>query len=283
MVDKNKRTKGFRTNTEKVKARADRMDKGGLFWTPKAGKSQIRVLPPWNEEGIFYLETAIHYGFKSEEEFRAYPCLKHLKEPFCPACQLVARFKDDKDSDVKKLMQQMKPKGKWFMNIIDRKAESPDVRIFGAGFKVASAIIGYFTDEDYGDITDPEEGRDVVIEREGTGFSTRYEVRIGAKPKPIAVEGWEEKLHDLSSEAIRETLNYEEMLEKVEQIADEHNLDLAGLFKKPKKVKKVVDEEEPEEEPEEEEAPAPVKKPAKTVKKTVTQDDDDDLDDDDND
>jgi len=275
-MSKKSRLQGFRTDTTKVRDRASRMESGGIYWRPKTGNNRVRILPPWNEEGVFYLETALHYGFKDAEGGRAYPCLRKLGEAKCPTCQVVARFSEDNDPDIKKIVKQMKAKGVWFMNIIDRKSEIPEARIFGAGFKIASAVIGYFTDEEYGDLTDPEAGRDITIVREGTGIGTTYEVRPGAHPKPIGVEGWETMLHNLNTEAIREIIDGPTMLKMLEETYPE--LDLSGItVVKKGKTQVVVEEDE-----EEEETPR-AKKPIRKVAKKVEPDDDEDDEGDDDD
>lgn len=270
--DKKKRLKRFQTDVGKIRQRAERFSSGS-FWNPKAGTNKIRILPPWNDEGIFYKEVVWHYGFNVGGQARAFQCIKSMGGIKCPACQVVARFNDEKDDDIKAIVQKMKPKAKWFMNIIDRKMDDGEVKIFGASFTVARDVLAYFSDEDYGDITDPTEGRDVIIEREGMGFTTKYSVRIGAKPTAIGIEGWDQKLHDLNTETIREVLSGKKMLELLEQLYGE-TLDLSGIsYDVPKLVKK----EEAEEEGDDDEETPPVKKtkPKKPVTPAAEEDDSD--------
>lgn len=287
---KKKKLNSFKIDLGKIKQRAERFN-SSVFWNPKAGTNKIRILPPWSEEGVFFKEVTFHYGFTIDGQNRAFPCLRSLGEAKCPACQVVGRYVDEKDPEIKKLVQQMRPKPKWFMNVIDRKADSGEVKIFGATFTVAKPILSYFTDteEDYGDITDPDEGRDIIVEREGMGFTTEYSVRPGAKPTPIGLEGWQSKLHDLDTEVIREILTGKEMLKLLE---DTHGdtLDLTGITADPKKSsKKATDETEESEDDDEDEGGAKAVKrspkvPVKTGSGKKAKDDDDvGLDDDDED
>src|SRR5437773_10003965 len=119
MSPKPEKVKKFRSDLSKIRERGRRMAEGSKFWNPKDGENRIRILPPWNAEGIFYLERTLHYGFKDATGGgRAYPCIRHLNNAPCPACQVVARYQGETDADIKKMIQRLKPKGKWFMNII---------------------------------------------------------------------------------------------------------------------------------------------------------------------
>ena len=277
---KKKRLKRFQTDVGKIRNRAQAFG-SGKFWNPKPGVNKVRILPPWNEEGVFYKEIVWHYGFNMDGQNRAFPCLRSRGQSKCPACQVVARFAEETDSDIKAIIQKMKPKGKWFMNIIDRKAEEGEVKIYGATFSVAKVVLAYFSDEDYGDITDPDEGRDIVIEREGTGFTTKYSVRPGAKPTGIRLEGWEDKLHDLNVDTVREEVSGKKMLEMLESIYGD-TLDLTGItYSTKQKPEPEVDEEEEPPKKTKKTAPTvdddePEEKPKKQPKKKPLEDDDDD-------
>ena len=56
------------------------------------------------------------------------------------------------------------PKLRTFVPVIVRGEEGEGVRFWGFGKTVYQEILGYITDPDYGDITDPTSGRDLTIE-----------------------------------------------------------------------------------------------------------------------
>ena len=51
-----------------------------------------------------------------------------------------------------------------FVPIIVRGQEGDGVRFWGFGKTVYQEILGYIVDPDYGDITDPQSGRDLTIQ-----------------------------------------------------------------------------------------------------------------------
>ena len=52
-----------------------------------------------------------------------------------------------------------------FAPVIIRGRESEGVKFWGFGKTVYEEILGFMTDPDYGDITDPLSGRDIVVEK----------------------------------------------------------------------------------------------------------------------
>ena len=62
------------------------------------------------------------------------------------------------------------PQNKWnfklrtFVPVLVRGQEGEGVKFWGFGKTVYQEILGYITDPDYGDITDPTNGRDLTIE-----------------------------------------------------------------------------------------------------------------------
>ena len=182
---------------DKLKKAADELG-SGKYWKPKEGKNIIRILPPWNDEGLFYFEAALHYGFKDGAKTKAYPCLA-MYEQECPICEFAKKLaKEDKQ-----MAGGITSRKKFYANIIDRN--SNNVMIWGFSMKVLRTLLAYVQDPDWGDFTDPEEGHDIVVERTGSGkLDTKYEVRIKPKPSEICLNNWESKVIDLSTEVVEE-------------------------------------------------------------------------------
>jgi hypothetical protein len=73
-----------------------------------------------------------------------------------------------------------------FYNIVDLDNVEKGVQVYTSGIKILQDILAYFADPDWGDVTHPEHGYDIVIDREGTTReSTKYQVR--ARKNPTAV------------------------------------------------------------------------------------------------
>lgn len=236
MKKKKKKSAVRRTDIDKVRRKLDEL--GGSFFKAREGKNIVRILPPWNDEGVFYYEASLHYGLKNEGRDRAYPCLT-MYENDCPVCDFISGL----SSKDKELKDKLAPRKKFYVNIIDR--QSGNLVIWGFSTKILRTLLGYIQDPDWGDFTDPEEGHDIVIEREGTGrLDTKYEVRIKPKPTEVNFEDWEDEMHDLSEEIIDE-ISEEDLQEIVE--------DNYGETTKKKKGKKKDEEDEEDEDDEEDE------------------------------
>jgi len=58
----------------------------------------------------------------------------------------------------------MEPKLRTFVPVVVRGKENEGVKFWGFGKTVYQDILGYIADPDYGDITDPMTGRDIVLD-----------------------------------------------------------------------------------------------------------------------
>ena len=199
----------YEIDMDKIKSKMNEL-RTGLYWTAAEGKNIIRILPPWSKEGLYFFTAALHYGFVEEDRKRAYPCLTFMGEPKCPVCELFQKLSKSTDPADKKIANRLKRKVKNYSNIIDRKGDPKQVLIWGYSMKQLRTIQGYMEDPDWGNITNPQHGHDVIVERKGTMLQTKYEVRLKPTPSPIGVLGWEKKLHLLEQEVI-EPISYGEL------------------------------------------------------------------------
>ena len=58
-------------------------------------------------------------------------------------------------------------------------------------------LIKLIIDPEFGDVTDPVDGLDVIITKSGTGFNTEYDVKTLRRNSPVGFNEWEESLLDL--------------------------------------------------------------------------------------
>lgn len=161
-------------------------DMGGSsgFWSPEQGSNVVRILPEVGEMPYFYQEVGRHY-FTSDKQVYC-PRFTSDGELDCPVCELVSDlYKGDKAS--KALAGDLRVRKMFWMNIVVRDGkETKGPFIYTPGVTVMQAVSAYIQDPDYGDITDEEEGVDLVIEREGTGRETRYQVIARRKDSALA-------------------------------------------------------------------------------------------------
>lgn len=185
-----------KTDMDKINKKMSELG-SGLYFKPREGKNVIRVLPPWNDKGLFYFETTLHYGLQHEGKQRAYPCLGADE---CPICEAIEKMEEEGGAEDVKLAKRLKSRTKYYTNIIDLKTGK--VLIWGFSRKILSTLLSYMSDPDWGDITDPDEGFDVVVERTGTKLDTKYEIRVKPRSSEISIDDWEEQMKNLPEEVV---------------------------------------------------------------------------------
>jgi len=247
--DKDKGSKKPRTDLDKSREALDEVGKG-LFSIPKEGKNVYRIVP-W--KAVFFFKAILHYGFKRAGGTRdmAYPCLLMFGKKSCPICDYHEDLSKSGSENKQKLASRIRGVTKYYVNILDRGRVSDGIKVYGLGMKMMRTLKGYLEDEDYGDITDPEEGRDIIITREGTTFTnTSYDLRVRAKSSPLDYDGWEDEIHNLEEEIVKEV--DKDFLEKQVKglkklISGKSEED--GEEDKPKNKRREEEEEEEEDEP----------------------------------
>ena len=85
------------------------------------------------------------------------------------------------------------------MNIVDLDDESEGVQVYYAPKTVFKEILTYFTDPEWGDLTDVRKGFDIKIKRVGRDRNTEYTVTTARRPSRLANKSLLENLYDLES------------------------------------------------------------------------------------
>jgi hypothetical protein len=162
------------------------------YWVPEMGESLIRILPPVDGK-LFYRKVGIHYRLAgSGMEF----CPKltagdqyqigEVVDDRCPICEVVEELRKSKSPAAVQLVNRLAVVERYLMNIIPLSEDQKRVRQYIAPKTVRLALLKIILDPDYGDITDLERGRNVVIEKiQGGGGFVNYSVRV--KPREISV------------------------------------------------------------------------------------------------
>lgn len=228
-------------NLDKLKERLNELNTnnnngGGSFGyvNLKDGRNVVRILPP-KENGEFVQEVFLHYGVgKSESNKKGTVVVcptTHGDDKACPICEAVKELRNlskAKDDTYSKQASQLGRKKRVYFNAIDRSLdlesftknsdgkyldaegkESNPVQILAVGTTVYKAILGIMCDPEYGDITDAQEGLDVIITKSGTGMNTEYDVKTVRREGPIGFADWESNLNDLTS--LAKTKKYDEI------------------------------------------------------------------------
>lgn len=175
-----------RTNLEKLKemyAKHKTSGYGNQFWYPSEEESIIRILPPIDEDGLFYKATGSH---KFGDNFFWCPRLEASKR--CPMCEETRkRYNSGTDLD-KEIARAIKPKKKYLYNINNRKAKDPaKVEVYLTGPKIWEKLMSYFFDDEYGSLDDIEKGYDFKLIRKVIDDYANYsDSRPMKNPSPLS-------------------------------------------------------------------------------------------------
>jgi hypothetical protein len=155
------------------------------LWKPTPGKHQVRIVPyKFSPENPF-IELFFHYNINNKTYLS--PSSFGRPDPIVEFADKLKRMGDKEDW---KAAKKMEPKLRTFVPVIVRGEESEGVKFWGFGKTVYQEILGYIADPDYGDITDPNSGRDLTIEYvsaedAGTSYPTTT-LRVKPNVTPLA-------------------------------------------------------------------------------------------------
>jgi len=177
----------------------------------------------------------VHFfpGFKENGEKGTRFAVCHGKGK-CPVC---AKFEETGDND-------FKAKRQFYMNVIDRKEEKPQIRLFQTGFGVFREIAA-LTDEESG-LSDPSEF-DVVISRTGAKMKdTKYAVKPFMKDGAVVKKPLPSDLKKLLDAKTEDGGPYD-LSQFVQKVSIEEIEEmLTGEFSSKSKKKKDDDDDEDE-------------------------------------
>jgi len=203
------RSELYKKDFEELKRRSE---EGGIpWWRIPVGKNMVRLLPHWSGKVMkFYKRVLVHWNVGDNE--KKVNCRKMLgeKEP-CPVCEFIDTLLRSQNSDDVRYGEAMLQDTRFAMNILDGKDLERGVQVMEIGRGLQQSILWMFSEGDYGDIDDWEEGRYIMIDRQGTGKrDTRYQCMPAAKVAPIDKETYSEELLDLDH--VYRPLSYDDVV-----------------------------------------------------------------------
>ena len=157
------------------------------LWKPQPGKTQIRVVPyEFNKDNPF-IELFFHYNLNN----RSYLSPISFGRPD-PIEEFAQKLKGSGNKEDYQLSKKLEAKMRTFAPVIVRGEESQGVKFWGFGKTVYQELLSIIADPDYGDITDPVNGRDVSVEfisAEESGASfPKTNIRVKPNQTPISDE-----------------------------------------------------------------------------------------------
>ena len=162
----------------------EKVDYTKIFWKPKPGKYQIRILPSKFDKSNPFREVYFHYGFSKGPIL----ALTNWNEKD-PIVEFAKNLRKSSDKEDWQLAKKIEPKLRYFVPVLVRGEEAQGARLWEFGKLIYEQLLGIAADEDYGDFTDITDGRDFTIEAVEDVVAGRKGVKcnIRVKPKTSAI------------------------------------------------------------------------------------------------
>ena len=132
------------------------------FWKPEPGKQIVRIVPYSHNKENPFIELFFHYNLGNNKTYMS-PASFGRPDP---VEEFANKLKSTGDKDEWIQGKRLEPKMRTFAPVIVRGQESEGVKFWGFGKTVYQELLSVIADPDYGDITDPVNGRDIMIERQ---------------------------------------------------------------------------------------------------------------------
>ena len=154
------------------------------FWKPQPGKTQIRIVPYFHNKSNPFSELYFHYSLVKN---------KTVLSPLSfgrpdPVQEFADKLKASGNKDEWIQGKRIEPKMRTFAPVIVRGEENEGVKFWGFGKTVYQELLGIIADPDYGDISDPMTGRDIVVERQTPAEAGNQYGKTTIRVKPNQTE-----------------------------------------------------------------------------------------------
>jgi hypothetical protein len=157
----------------------EKIDYTKIFWKPKPGKYQIRIVPNKFRKEWPLREIQMHYGFSKGPILS----LTNWKEPD-PIVEFAQKLRKSSDKEDWTLANKVSPKTRYFAPVVVRGEENLGVRLWEVGKLVNDQLLGIANDEDYGEFDDINEGRDFTVEATSAIVAGKNGISCTIRPKP---------------------------------------------------------------------------------------------------
>jgi hypothetical protein len=155
------------------------------MWRPEEGsETTVRLLAYPDNDGQPFKELMFYYNIGNNPGLLA-PYQFGNPDPIQ---ELITKLRDEGSKESYELAKKLYPKMRCYAPVVIRGEEDKGVRLWAFGKQVYQTLLNYMLDEDYGDVTDPLEGRDVRItcsKAPGQQWATT-DVRPRGKDTPLS-------------------------------------------------------------------------------------------------
>tara|TARA_R110001583_G_scaffold22229_5_gene83508 strand:+ start:366 stop:1115 length:750 start_codon:yes stop_codon:yes gene_type:complete len=146
----------------KMKAKREALENRGngksAFWRPEDGEQTIRLVP--TADGDPFKEFWFHYNLGKNPGFLSPK--KNFGEDD-PLNDFIRQLYKDGSEDSVKMAKNLNARQRFFSPVIVRGEEDQGVRLWGYGKTAYKELLNLVLNPEYGDITDVDDGTDLVI------------------------------------------------------------------------------------------------------------------------
>lgn len=169
-------------------------DYSTIFWSPKVGKHQIRIVPSAYNSSNPFTELKFYYGITNKVMLS--PLSFGEKDPIALFAQKLREGEYNKENYI--LAKKLDPKNRVFVPVVVRGEEEKGARLWQFGKQVYEELLALAVDDEIGDYTDIVNGRDLTVETvgpESTGTPyNKSSIRVRMKTSQLGegsqVETW---------------------------------------------------------------------------------------------
>ena len=163
----------------------NKTDYSTIFWNPKVGKHQIRIVPSAFDSKNPFKELKFYYGITNKVMIS--PSNFNEKDPIA---LFASKLREEYNKENFVLAKKLDPKNRVFAPVVVRGEEDKGVRLWQFGKQVYEELLALAVDDEIGDYTDIVNGRDLTVETvgpESTGTPyNKSSVRVRLKSTPLS-------------------------------------------------------------------------------------------------
>ena len=147
----------IRAKLNKLSGNNSRRD---TLWRPQEGEEHIvRLIAFPDNDGQPFKERWFYYNIGNNPGLLA----PHQFGDADPIQELINELRSDGNKESYELAKKLYPKMRAYAAVVVRGEEDKGVRLWSFGKMVYQSLLNIMLDEDYGDITDPLDGRDIKV------------------------------------------------------------------------------------------------------------------------
>lgn len=159
------------------------------FMELSQGKNIIRFVPPLAGKKTFVIVHQHYIEMPGSEEKLRFNCPRVMARQPCPACAAADRLAQSGNPLDRTRAEKFWPRKRIMGNALNRATPELGVQVLGFGKSIHEELIAIRRDDGI-DFTNPENGYDISINKEGSGMKTRYKrIQPARSPSPLAAGG----------------------------------------------------------------------------------------------